>query len=300
MSSKQSFPDTPLFPQRITLELTNRCNLSCTFCPRHHMEYPVGDMNPELFRTLIDELSEAGTRTLVPFFRGEPFLHRHCLELLAYAKGKDFTIQLATNGHMLTKEISQELVAMGVDFISFSVDAVEAKEYESLRRGGSFETLMHNIEGLMEQRKRHCSKRPCIQISAVDTGMSQRQREGFLAFWEGKVDRIRIYPQHSQEGKFGHLDRPPEERRKPCSKPFREMVIYWDGRIALCNHDWNRLNGPSTDAKGAIHVWRGAWYREMRRMQTELDFPQGEPCASCDHWIQYCHKGKLIGELHET
>jgi len=291
---------TPQFPQRVTVELTNRCNLSCVFCPRHHMTYPLGDMKPALFRKIVDELSEAGTRTLVPFFRGEPFLHSHCLPLLEYAKARGFAIQLATNGHLLTRELSREVVALKIDFLSFSVDAIDAKEYEAIRRGGNFETLMSNIDGLMEQRKRLGSHLPRIQISAVDTGMDEERNKRFLEFWQDKADQVRFYPRHSENGKFGSLHRPQKTKRRACSKPFKEMVIYWDGRTAICNHDWDRHSGPGTGEKGVMHVWKSHWYRQIRRMQAELSFDNHEPCVNCDHWLQYCHKGKIIGEMRKV
>ena len=76
------------FPKRITLELTNRCNISCTFCPRHEMGHLLGFMDTRLAYRLIDEMAEHLPLTLVPFFRGESLLHPDWWRIIAYAHQK--------------------------------------------------------------------------------------------------------------------------------------------------------------------------------------------------------------------
>lgn len=61
------------FPNRITVELTNRCNVSCTFCPRQTVNMTLGDMDWNLYKKIIDEASLHLPVKLVCFFRGNPF-----------------------------------------------------------------------------------------------------------------------------------------------------------------------------------------------------------------------------------
>lgn len=46
------------FPNRITVELTNQCNVSCTFCPRQSVDMKIGFMSMELYKKIIDEASD--------------------------------------------------------------------------------------------------------------------------------------------------------------------------------------------------------------------------------------------------
>ncbi len=284
-------------PQRVTLELTNHCNLSCPFCPRQHMDYPLGFMDKQLFHRLVDELSTLGTSTLVPFFRGEPLLHRDCLALLDYAKTKGFIIQLATNGLLLTEEIGHAFVAMGIDFVSFSVDTTHPVTYKERRRGGSFAKMLQGVDHLRQAREKAGASLPRIQASAVDTGMAPEEKEEFITFWQQRVDQIRIYPQHSKDGRFGSLDSQQEHPRQPCLKPFKETIIYWDGRIAICNHDWNRTDGPQIGKTTMQEVWASQWYNAIRQQQLLLDFLPQEPCGLCGHWPQYCSNPVRIGSM---
>ena len=46
------------FPNRITVELTNDCNVSCTFCNRQKIAMDIGYMSEALFYKIVDEASE--------------------------------------------------------------------------------------------------------------------------------------------------------------------------------------------------------------------------------------------------
>ena len=46
------------FPERITLELTNNCNLNCIFCPRRIMAKHQGFLNINLANRLNDDIAD--------------------------------------------------------------------------------------------------------------------------------------------------------------------------------------------------------------------------------------------------
>ena len=76
------------FPNRVTIELTNRCNVSCTFCHRQVVNMALGDMSFELYKKIIDEMAEHLPIKMVPFFRGETIMHPEFVKFMRYAKGK--------------------------------------------------------------------------------------------------------------------------------------------------------------------------------------------------------------------
>jgi MoaA/NifB/PqqE/SkfB family radical SAM enzyme len=292
-------PELKQTPDRITVELTNTCNLSCRMCPRHHMGYPLGFMDRDLFERIVDEMRANGISTLVPFFRGESLLHPHFLDMMEYAKNRGLAIQLATNGILLRREMAKRLVAMGIDFLSVSVDSIRPEEYASIRRGSSFQDLIQGVETLLEERNALRSVLPVTQVSAVDVGIDPEEKKRFVDFWLGRVDRVRIYPQHSTDGRFGSLQGAPAGNRRPCLKPFADMVVYWDGHAAACNHDWDRKDTlGDVAARGLLKVWMSDAYRELRERHLTCAFTPGEVCADCDHWAQYYREEGLIGELY--
>ena len=160
------------FPDRVTIELTNRCNVSCTFCHRNCFKMQLGDMSERLYKKIIDEMSEHTPIKMVPFFRGESILHPQFVEFMHYAKSRNIgPIQLFSNGLAFDSDIAREVIDAGVDFVSFSLDTLDYKVYKETRLMGDLEISMKNVEyfGMLCQKERKKgNKVPQVQVSSVD------------------------------------------------------------------------------------------------------------------------------------
>ncbi|MFH1034252.1 MAG: radical SAM protein [Pseudomonadota bacterium] len=294
---------TTAFPARLTLELTNACNLRCAMCPsRLRPEQGKGFMEAGLFRNIVDQAALHLPVALVPFFRGEPLLHPEILPLLAYAKTRGLgPIQLVTNGMLLDEAMARGLLDLGLDFISFSLDTVSPAEYARIRQGGDYSTVMANVARFLDMRNRQ-GYATQVQVSATRTGLNQESISHFIAYWRERADRTRIYYEHSGDGHTGSLDCPEVPRdmpRRPCHKLQGDMVVYYDGGVALCNHDWYRqpVLGDLNQATVG-QVWRGAAYQELRRQHLHPEELSDPTCRHCDHWkISYLDK-PYVGELY--
>jgi radical SAM protein with 4Fe4S-binding SPASM domain len=294
---------TPDFPTRLTLELTNACNFRCAMCPSLlRPDLPRGLMDPGLFRSVVDQAAEHLPVALVPFFRGEPLLHPELLPFLDYAKRQGLgPIQLVTNGMLLKPEIAQGLLDLGLDFISFSLDTVLPEEYARIRQGGDFSVVMANVARFLDLRGRGGYATE-VQVSATRTGLNQQSISQFIAYWRGRADRTRIYYEHSGDGHTGSLDCPEVPRdmpRQPCHKLFSDMVVYHDGGVALCNHDWYRQPVlGNLHAATVAEVWLGGAYQDLRRQHMPGGRLSDSTCRHCDHWkISYLDK-PYVGELY--
>lgn len=299
-------PAAAPFPGRITLELTNHCNLNCTFCPRKLMEKHQGCMDTGLAKRLIDEMAEHLPLSLVPFFRGESLLHPDWAEILQYAKSRGIgPIQLTSNGMRLDREAAQKILDLEIDFISFSLDTVDPQIYEQTRRRGRYEEVVGNIRRFLDLKQQRRSRLPEVQVSSVATQLHRPGMEAFVAFWRPLVDRVRIYIEHSQDGYPGSIAEPLPSfpRRYPCWKPFTDMVIYWDGQVALCNHDWTR---DMTQAIGNVAhqsiagVWNSPAYEKVRRVHQSGELFSFPPCDHCDHWKMFYLEPGYLGEVYEN
>ena len=295
-------PEYFAFPERLTVEVTNRCNLECFMCPRNKIEMESGAMDMDLFKRIIDEASRFLPVSLVPFFRGEALLHPRFIEMLRYARKKGLgPIQLGTNAHLLTDEVSKGIIDMGIDFISFSVDAMDRDLYSRMRGSDSFKKVFSNILKFIEAKNKKRSKRPEIQISCVKTEENREFVQEFVAFWKDRADRVRIYSAHSLDGRLGHLKEDiGGDQRRFCLKILTDMVIYWNGDVAICNHDWKRdLFIGNVNEKSIREIWRGRVYDEIRRRQLNNDVEDFLPCRDCSHWKMYYTDNHIIGEVYE-
>src|SRR5512141_565662 len=61
-------------PRSVKIELTSNCNYRCGFCAHRLRLKQRDDMDPVLYRRLVDEMLAAGVEELGLFFIGESFL----------------------------------------------------------------------------------------------------------------------------------------------------------------------------------------------------------------------------------
>ncbi|MFA6464698.1 MAG: radical SAM protein, partial [Desulfurivibrionaceae bacterium] len=91
--------------KKIYIEITNRCNLACSFCPRS--ERKKSFMRPEEFRAILGAI-EGYTDHLALHVLGEPLLHPELGVLLALCQEHTLKVNLTTNGTLLPQR--QELL----------------------------------------------------------------------------------------------------------------------------------------------------------------------------------------------
>ena len=292
-------PGATAFPSRVTVELADRCNLTCPMCPRsfHAGE---GLMAWDLYEKILSEVAAHPGTALVPFFRGESLMHPRFLEAMRLAKRLRIApVQLVTNATLLTPELSQALIDLPLDFISFSLDAVSPEVYQKQRAGARYGDVMARVEDFLQRRGGRKGRFPEVQVSAVETDLTRAEMPGFIAHWESKVDRVRIYEEHSQGGVFGFLPGVSGGRR-PCGKPMTDLVITCDGAVALCNQDWERKI-PLGDIRRQTlsEVWNSPPYHQVRGFHREGRAEEDPTCRGCGHWAQYYRPGQIIGRLVE-
>ena len=86
--------------QRCYLEITNRCNLRCSFCPGCHR--PLQQMDTTQFERLTDRL-QGEVRFLYFHLMGEPLLHPLLPDFIRRARTKGFVPVVTTNGTLLAR-----------------------------------------------------------------------------------------------------------------------------------------------------------------------------------------------------
>jgi hypothetical protein len=181
---------------------------------------------------------------------------------------------------------------------------VDSGLYNSTRRGANYQKCLGNVLAFLEEKERRNSP-TMVQVSAVETDAHRPLMDEFVEFWKPLADRVRIYVEHSADGSPGSIDEPlPEfEGRLPCSKLFTDMVVYWNGEAAICNHDWTRMvNGESIGnaaLDGIAGVWTSGAYEEIRRKHLSGETESLEPCRGCDHWKMYYMEGGFLGRTYE-
>lgn len=113
--------------RKVYLEISNRCNLSCSFCPG--TKRPAGALDREGFAFLLDRL-EPWTDYLYFHLMGEPLCHPELEEFLRLAGERGFRVILTTNGTLLPRRQELLLAAPGLHKVNISLHAFEANDLD--------------------------------------------------------------------------------------------------------------------------------------------------------------------------
>ena len=136
--------------QRIHIELTNRCNFSCKFCPDGIMTRPHQDMNIALLMKVLDEIArEKLTDTVYFHLMGEPTLYPNLIEAVRFAKDKRLRVSLTTNGWALTLELMSQVLNAGIDEILFSIQTPDAVSFRLRGTAINFEDYKKRVQAVI-------------------------------------------------------------------------------------------------------------------------------------------------------
>ena len=152
--------DVGRLPNRLYIECTAACNISCTeacCAPETGITKTrnAGMLDFDLFKNVVDEAGPGLVR--IDFFNyGEAFLHKRAIEMCEYIKTRFPHIYLytSTNGLMFTEESAKRLVHSGIDEVTFSIDGASQDTYVQYRQRGKFDLALRNLRVMAEEKRR--------------------------------------------------------------------------------------------------------------------------------------------------
>ena len=120
--------------QRVHLELTNRCNFSCSFCPDGLMTRERGLMDEELARSALDQIADLDLAEKVTFHvMGEPLLHPGLFRILDHAAERGISVGLTTNGALLSGKVVREIAERDLQQIDISLQSPDRESFLATR-----------------------------------------------------------------------------------------------------------------------------------------------------------------------
>ncbi len=146
--------------------ITERCNCRCTFC--HIWRLPTRKSDDASLNDVVKNLSEAkklGAR-FVDFTGGEPLLHDDLPAMLREAKRLGYKTSITTNG--LRYETYARSLAGLVDFLHFSLDALDETKHNSIRGQQTFAHVMRSVDVA-----RHLGEQPDLLFTVNEHNIDQ-------------------------------------------------------------------------------------------------------------------------------
>ena len=294
--SKEKRQHLPPMPRYMDVELTNRCNFKCYFCPTGtgQQRRETGFMSEEVFARLLEGAS--AYKIPLRFIRwGEPTLHRNWLEYLRRAAQAGLTVHLTTNGSLLDEQSIRALLEIPLDSIKFSFQGVDAATYREMRSRDRFEELLGTVE--LMHRLRGDALLPFMHISTTVTYEGAESIEAFKRRVEPFVDTChvgRTLLEHIDpdkvrlgEEELAQLKRLQKAEtlvkiHPQCHQVFDVLSVNWDGKVSACCRDYDELMIVGHLLEEDLQaIWTGKKLNAYRRILVDMGHDKLPLCRSC-------------------
>ena len=225
--------------KRVYLEITNVCNLACSFCPGTKREGRF--MSEEEFSALVNKL-QGQTQYLYFHLMGEPLLHPSLGRFLAIAGERGFRVILTTNGTLLAKKEEILLAAPALYKVNLSLQSFEANEGGTLcdyvNQCGAFAAKTAAAGKICELRLWNRGGRERLNGEILHL-----LEERFPAPWEESPRSIklaeRVFLAEDDKFDWPELEAPDRGERCFCYGLRDQVGVLVDGTVVPCclDHD---------------------------------------------------------------
>lgn len=308
----------------INLELTNHCNLKCSFCLNPRQDFrKKGFMADHIFERLIGQVSKDSKIVICGI--GEPLLHPKFLTFSSMLKEKVSDVSLSTNGAMLSPNMISRIVALGIRKIFISLDYFDRNEYRK-NKHGNMDDVVTNVRLLIEKRAK--AEYPQVQINMLaETGKEKQIEDAIIYFntilqqgdciytreirnlcnvitvkkmhnfgcWDGlEKFKFNLTKKGLNTSKFVvenwlsllKLKNPPKKRML-CRAPFTYFMLLYTGDVVACCNDFNAaLKMGSIEQDSVEGIWHNESYINFRKDMKRMNFVRHHLCKNCEDWYK--------------
>ncbi len=293
-------------PMSVSVEPSNKCNLSCKECPvnKNSIAADKANMTFDLYKKIVDELSPY-LINITMYFQGEPFINSLIYRFIAYASVKKIYSNISTNGHYLTKKNIDKIFSSKLKLLIVSVDGTTQDVYEKYRVGGSLKTVLKGLKLLVEEKQTRKEKYPKIIWQFLVTGENEHQIEEArnLAKRIG-VDKIifktaQIYnfengsPLIPKNERFSRYKKMPNGKyqiksklHNRCWRLWTNPVITSSGDVLPCCFDKEaKYKMGNINSLSFRDIWKSEKYNEFRK-QVFSNRKNIDICQNCTEGLK--------------
>ena len=272
------------FPVYLLIEPVSACNLRCVMCFQVDKTFTkkpyMGMMKLDLFKKIIDEAVDGGTKAITLASRGEPTMHKKLGEMLDYASGKFFEIKLNTNGTILTEKLCHTILSTGVNSLVWSIDAPKKELYEQIRVRGNFDEVIDNIKMFNEIKEKYYSDSPILTTASGVMFREDQDVDEFNNFFKKIADQVALQPCEERWDTYFNEVHP--DINSPCMYLWERMYIWFDGICNPCDVDYKSyLETGNINEKSIKEVWHGETYTKLRDDHLSDKRSNWTPCDRC-------------------
>lgn len=301
--------------KKLYVEPSSLCNLNCKMCFRN------GWINEK--RELMSDAIWKSVLCSIPYCRdietvmfagmGEPLTHPGIFNMIKSVAKLGVRTHLLTNGTMLDRNCTDELIDSGLDMLWVSVDGFSRESYEKIQIGSRYDLILENLK-YFSSRKGRCklgvtfvimreneSELYKINNFADMTGAYEINLSYAIPSFPIKA-RNSLYDSKIPVGKMKRLGNDIEKRKLnfcpfvaegvsfvksngdvcPCMQLLHSSYTYLfeeKRKVLSCsfgNVSENLLND----------IWQSETYADFRKRVYNFEFPDCTLCDGCDDRLE--------------
>jgi radical SAM protein with 4Fe4S-binding SPASM domain len=292
-------------PMHALLELTNNCNWWCRHCYITHRPAK-GELTLDEIRPVLDQLAELGVLFLT-FTGGEPLTRKDFFSIAEYARQRDFSFSLFTNGTLITPAIADRLKELALERAEISILGAKAATHDAITQvEGSFDRTIEGARLLIDRgitvqlkttwMKSNIDESEEIYDLVDSIGASFKTSTLIIHRRDGSAENTDLVAEESQMWAMRQrrLDRYPdaqlpadppplseEEKRNtvPCGIGQTSIRIDAYGNVYPCAAVNILLGNAKTTP--LTEIWHGSEELKKIRAIRLIDLPE---CSVCDLW----------------
>jgi sulfatase maturation enzyme AslB (radical SAM superfamily) len=222
------------------IELTNKCNFHCDFCPSDSQRRQLDFIDKNLIRQVYDEIAEKKLVQQVSLhLMGEPTLHPQLQETLDYASARNIKTELVTNGSTLNAKMIPRILdsLYGLLVVSLQTPTQDTFKHRG-DTGLSWDRYIAGIRLLVrEYLKRQADGKPsqCTLVLRVMVTNNSKLPSAIIETWDD-VGQVMHEWSRFVAAVEAELGMAPFRRNEISPKTFETMVQRNDINYSL-QHD---------------------------------------------------------------
>lgn len=134
------------FPERVYLDVTKSCPLSCKHCYASVGKPDDGELTITELKRLVREIADAGIRNII-VSGGEPLTRTDIFEFLQFCTDTGLNTVLLTNGVLIDSSVAKILSSLNIE-VRISLDGITAETHDYIRGEGNFEMVLRAVSFL--------------------------------------------------------------------------------------------------------------------------------------------------------
>ena len=287
-------------PLGIDIELTNLCNLQCSWCDtQYYADKSVKqrEIPFDKYKIIVPKLK--GINRVMFCGGGESLTYKYAAEAVALTKEYVPHVQMHSNGVLLKGQRAEKLAQSGLDELRISIDGAEDETFRSIR-GTALTPILENmcnfskisdtpittISVISKNNWRSLLDVPDVlrQVDNITTICFQPVEVDFLG-WEAEdyyisrenLDELRdtVLEKCERYGLRTNIDAPEFDPLffKPfeiCEYPFFGYItLNYEGFVAPCCRLTNVAHMGDLKEQSFDEIWNGESFRTLREMMLE-------------------------------